>query len=140
MNACDGCKFCCWGWAVDVPTFGKSALRHCKHECAKGCAIHLKPEKPITCRGFHCPYQEREGLHRPDNFQATLESLGGNIGNYIPAIPISIPVEIANRLIRDTRTVPASVINDNQWVDVILPLDRNRDGGWESGDPKPWGL
>lgn len=98
----------------------------------------MTPEQPIPCRIFNCPYQERDGYHRPDNFQETLESLGGNIGNYIPAIPISIPIDKANRLIRKTRTVPASVMNDGQWVDVILPLDRDENGGWLTADPTPW--
>lgn len=100
----------------------------------------MKPEQPEMCGAFHCPYQEREGLHRPDSFQETLESLGGNIGNYIPVIPDSIPIETANRLIRETRTIPAAVINGGQWVNVILPLDRNKDGGWVTADPTPWNL
>lgn len=105
-----------------------------------GCAVHAKPKQPEACMEFHCPYQERDGLHRPDNFQSTLEELRGNIGNYIPAIPTSIPIETANRLIRETRTVPAAVINGGKWVNVIMPLDRDEKGGWVTADPALWSL
>lgn len=137
-NSCDGCRFCCWAWAVDDARLEKRVLQHCRHECAAGCALHGRREQPEACAAFRCPYQERAGLHRPDNFQRTLEEAGGNIGNYIPAVPLSIPVEEANRLIRATRTVPASIIAGGQWLDVVLPLDLNFDGGWMSGDPEPW--
>lgn len=100
----------------------------------------MKPEQPEMCGAFHCPYQERDGLHRPDVFQETLEWLGGNIGNYIPVIPTSIPIDVAKELIVKTRTVPASIINGGQWVNVIMPLDRDEQGGWVTGDPAPWNL
>lgn len=100
----------------------------------------MRFNRPTACETFHCPYQERDGLHRPDKFQKTLESLGGNIGNYIPTIPVTIPVDVANRLIRETRTLPVSVINGTQWVDAIMPLDRDENGGWVTADPIPWNV
>ena len=98
----------------------------------------MKPEQPEACGAFHCPYQLRDGYHRPDNFQKTLEELGGDIGNYIPMIPVEIPVEKANQIIRDTRTVLACVLNGGEWVDVVMPLDRYPSGGWLSRDPGIW--
>lgn len=123
-----------------MESLSKPCLTHCQHECKTGCRIYMRFDYPEACEAFHCPYQERDDLHRPDKFQKTLESLGGNIGNYIPAIPTSIPVDKANRLIRETRTVPAAVMNGGQWVNVILPLDRDKDGGWVTADPIPWSL
>lgn len=122
MNSCSGCRFCCWSWAVTE--LKKPALRHCGYECQAGCAVHNLVVQPAMCERFRCPYQERDGFHRPDSFQQTLEELRGNVGNYIPIVPVSIPVERANQLIRDTRTVPAAIIADGQWLDVILPLDQ----------------
>ncbi len=136
MNPCNGCRFCCWSWSVEE--ISKPCLTHCQYECKKGCEIYMRFNRPTACEEFHCPYQERDGLHRPDKFQKTLESLGGNIGNYIPNIPVTIPVETANRLIRETRTLPVSIINGTQWVDVIMPLDRDESGGWVTADPTPW--
>lgn len=138
MKTCSGCRFCCYSWAVDVPELHKSALRHCAHECSKGCALH--PKWPSVCESFHCPWQEREGYHRPDTFQAALESAGGDIGNYIPMVPLSIDADWARRNIHDTRTVPACVIDGGRWVDLVLPLDRDADGGWTTKDPALWKL
>lgn len=133
MNSCDGCRFCCWAWAVDG---FKPALSHCAHECDRGCAVHGSARQPQMCALFRCPYLERDGFHRPDTFQAALAETA--IGNFIPIVPLTITAATANRLIRETRTVPASVILDDRWFDTILPLDKNPDGTWSSGDPKPW--
>lgn len=136
MRECSGCRFCCWSWAV--PKINKPELSHCKFECAKGCSVHKQKEQPVECTDFKCPYLEGRDIHRPDSFQATLEELGGNIGNYIPSVLTSIPIDIANQRIRDTRTVPVSVINGEYWVNVIMPLDRDENGGWVTGDPNLW--
>jgi hypothetical protein len=64
--------------------------------------------------------------------------MGGNIGNYIPSIPDSMDVEKAKRIIRETRTVPASLIDGHRWVNVIMPLDKDENGGWLTQSLEPW--
>jgi hypothetical protein len=137
MRECSGCKFCCWSFNVhDIPDEVrglelKPAFTHCQHECTAGCGLHNDVRQPTTCREFHCPYQTGEQIHRPDTFQSILEALGGNIGNYIPAIDETIPVDEAIALIQRTRSLPAFIINGG-WERVILPLDRETDGTWKA--------
>lgn len=139
MRTCDGCRFCCFAWAVDDPILKKPALTHCRHECALGCFIHPGVGYPSTCRLFTCQYLEGADIHRPDAFQSTLEKAGGNIGNFIPFVHLSISIDEANKLITETRTIPASVIINGQWVHCIMPLDRARDSNWETLPAGAWG-
>lgn len=134
---CDGCTFCCWSFAVEgMPQHPdltvltvKPELTHCEFE-AIGCAIHEAECYPEGCRIFSCPYLDGQDIHRPDTFQSVLEEVKGNIGNYIPSIPRSIPVQRAIQLIRETRSVLAEIIWDSKWTRVALPLDRDADGMW----------
>lgn len=135
MSKCDGCSFCCWSFAVeDIPQHPdlkilKPAQTHCDFEL-EGCAIHNDEQYPHNCRVFRCPYLDGEDIHRPDTFQSVLEELGGNIGNYIPSIPRSVPVQRAVRLVCESRSILAVIILDAKWVRVAMPLDREEDGSW----------
>ena len=136
MRECDGCRFCCWSFnAHDIPNpvtgfEMKPARQHCVFECDKGCELHATERLPQACDEFKCPYLQGQDIHRPDTFQEALEELGGNIGNYIPAVPESVPVSLARTLIREDRSVPAFILLGNEWARVILPLDRNEDRTW----------
>ena len=135
---CDGCAFCCWSFAVsDMPTRVdftilqlKPAQTHCDFEFEGGCVIYREEHFPPGCRLLPCPYLEGEDIHRPDTFQAILEESHGNVGNYIPSIPRSIPIQRALRLIRETRSVLAVIILDGKLTRVALPLDRDAEGMW----------
>lgn len=126
MRECGPCRFCCFAWAVRE--LSKPALAHCRHECHAGCSIH--GHHPANCRSFACPYLEGAPIHRPDTFQSVLECEIGDIGNYIPAIPVEMPAEEARLKIIETRRLPAFIIVDGQWRNVVLPLDREKDGNW----------
>jgi len=139
MRSCDKCRWCCWTYNIkDVPVQRRSLKvvelkperSHCRHECDKGCDLHGTFFQPVACHGFFCPYLGGEDIHRPDTFQPLLEELGGNMGNYIPAVPQAMDVEFAKKTIRETRTVPAAALFDGNWVRVVLPLDRQPDGSW----------
>jgi len=140
MRQCSGCKFCCWSFAIeDIPDDisglkFKPSLQHCQHECLVGCAIHDQKKYPPACKAFICPYLKGEDIHRPDIFQKVLQELNGNISNYIPSIPTKIPVEEAEKLIRRTRNILASILTGNEWVQIVLPLDREKDGSWTSNE------
>lgn len=140
MRKCDGCKFCCWSFKVlDVPDTlkgieDKFALQHCQYEGA-GCAIHEQPNYPPMCAGFVCPYLSGADIHRPDTFQQVLEQSKGNIGNYIPMVPTDMLIEDVEQLIRETRSLPAAIMIQNEWTYVMLPLDRRPDGEWEEAPP-----
>ncbi len=142
MKQCEGCRFCCWSFGVKE--LEKGALVHCQHECEKGCDVHDTEEFPKSCGQLICPYLQLEGMHRPDNFQSVLEELKGNLGAYIPCVPLGIPVEEANGLIRKTNTVLASIQNVNgdncQWAFTVIPLNRMEDGSWITGTVlyMPW--
>jgi len=136
---CDGCRFCCWSFNVsDVPVERRSLkvvelkreLTHCRHECQRGCDVHGTMFKPIICESFYCPYVSGVDIHRPDVFQPLLEELNGDMGNYIPAVSRAMDVEFAKDLIRETRSIPAAIMLEGQWVKLILPLDRQPDGSW----------
>lgn len=139
MRTCDGCRFCCWSFnAHDVPDpvqgfIMKPARAHCAFECSAGCELHDTPMLPQMCDQFKCSYLEGADIHRPDSFQF-LEELECGIGNFIPAIPSSIPVRLAKSLILEHRTLPAFVILGEEWARVILPLDRNKDRTWTVKD------
>jgi len=148
MKTCDGCRLCCWSFNVDVPhptllsiIEPKRELRHCHHECERGCALHDNPQQPDICRTFQCPYIRDEEVHRPDTFQPLLESLNGNMGNYIPAVSTAIPIESARQLIADTRTILAYMLLDGRWLQTVLPLDKDANGAWATTEPmvSEWG-
>lgn len=136
MRSCDGCKFCCWSFNVpEVPDSIKGlglkpARQHCPHECSRGCAIHDRNNYPVVCNDFVCPYLDGEDMHRPDEFQGVLKELNGNVGAYIPAVPTLIPVQVAKQMIANTRTVPAFILVVDEWMRVILSLDRHPDRTW----------
>jgi len=102
-------------------------------ECEKGCELHGTEKLPDACDQFQCPYLQGEDIHRPDSFKF-LEELGGNIGNYIPAVPTNVPVSLAESLIREHRTLPAFILLGTEWARVTLPLDRNDDRTWTVKD------
>ncbi len=141
MRECGECRFCCWSFAVlDIPDElkgieTKQALTHCQHEC-EGCAIHERDDYPEMCKTFICPYLSGDDIHRPDIFQEVLEQAKGNIGNYIPMIPTTRLIEDAEQLVRDTRSLPAAIMINNEWSYVMLPLDRKADGEWD--EVQPW--
>ncbi len=140
MRECGECKFCCWSFAVhDVPDAlkgieNKPVFQHCQHEC-EGCAIHERDDYPPMCKTFICPYLSGADVHRPDTVQQVLEQSKGNLGNYIPMIPAEMLVEEVERLIRETRSLPAAIMIENEWTYVMLPLDRKADGEWEPVQP-----
>jgi hypothetical protein len=133
---CDNCRFCCWSFNVqDVPDPLKGldlkpARQHCVYECKQGCSIHGLEKYPEACDGFECPYLEGKFIHRPDNFQDVLEDMDIEVGNFIPAIPPYVPIKIAEGLIRENRSVPAYILIGNEWIKVILSLDREDDKTW----------
>jgi len=135
---CDGCRFCCWVYNItDIPDEAigfefKSALKHCQHECSKGCSLHGTIHKPSTCVEFKCPYLQDDDIYRPDTFQDLLEELNGNIGNYIPYISPIIPESEVRELIKKTRSIPACITVGDKGLKFILPLDRDKDGSWSS--------
>ena len=143
MRECGECRFCCWSFAVhDVPQEikgieNKPALTNCWQEC-DGCAIHERADYPPMCKTFICPYLRGDEIHRPDKFQVTLNEAGGNIGNYIPTVPLEFNVESANILIRSERCLPAAILINNEWQQVILPLDRDSEGNWEPVTNSSW--
>jgi len=140
MRECNGCKFCCWSFNVeDIPHKARSLKvlnfkpeqTHCWHECARGCALHGTFFQPPICHDFQCPYtSSEEDIYRPDTFQALIEELGGNMGNYIPMVPTTISVADARQLITKSRTIPAAFFCNGDWMKAIIPLDRNEDGSW----------
>ena len=136
MRQCDKCRFCCWSFGVhDVPNEikgieNKPSLTHCQYE-TDGCAIHGRDDYPPQCKTFFCPYLEGAEIHRPDKFQDVIEGAKGNIGSFIPMVPLIMTAKSARRLIEQTRSVPAVFILDSKWVQVVLPLDRKDDGTWE---------
>ena len=134
IRECNGCKFCCWSFHVNgfADNSMKLSLSHCSYECKKGCSIHGGEEYPYVCGGFICPYLTGENIHRPDTFQKVLEEAKGNIGNYIPTIPVNFDSAEVRKLIKKSRSVPASIIINDRWHHVILPLDRNENGNWVS--------
>ena len=115
----------------------KEALVHCQHEC-DGCALHHLGTKPQECQEFDCLYRHGAEIHRPDTFQQVLEDAGGNLGNYIPMIPITMDAEAAKKLIKQERCLPAAILVGGQWRSVILPLDRKEDGTWEESTTTAW--
>lgn len=52
------------------------------------------------------------------------------VGSFIPAIPPHIPVKMAESLIRENRSIPAYILIGNEWVRVILSLDREDAKTW----------
>ena len=140
MRQCGECRFCCWSFNVtDVPSEIeglklKPCLESCPYECSGGCSIFGESSRPKECVEFECPYLKGDDIHRPDTFQEVLMELGGNMGNYVPTINISIPKEEAIRKIKETRTVPAGYLLGGKWVETILPLDKNGDT-WEPQPP-----
>jgi hypothetical protein len=133
---CDGCRFCCWSFAVNaVPSpfnilQSKKTLNHCPQECEVGCAIWTT-SIPAQCKNFHCPYIYGNDIHRPDAFQELLEKLAGNVGNYIPFVPSGVSVEETKALVLKTRTIPAAITMPNGgWKVLVMPLDREPDGTW----------
>ena len=142
-RTCDGCRFCCWSFNVDVPVPSclsvlepKRELSHCAHECAAGCALHNDDLQPDICHNFRCPYIHGQPIHKPDVFQELLEAAVGNMGNYIPAVSSEVPIANAHSLIQNDRSLPAYILVGNdfggRWIYTILPLDKNADGGWET--------
>lgn len=133
---CGNCKFCCWSFnAKDIPDpiLGlslKPAREHCIYECKLGCSIHGLPQYPQPCSDFKCPYLQGKYIHRPDNFQVVLEEMNIEVGSFIPAIPPHIPVKMAESLIRENRSIPAYILVGNEWVRVILSLDRKDAKTW----------
>lgn len=133
---CGGCRFCCWSFNVtDVPDPVKGldlkpARQHCSYECNQGCSIHGLEKYPEACDHFECPYLQGKYIHRPDNFQSVLEEIGVEVGNFIPAIPPHIPVKTAEHLIKENRSIPAYILIGNQWMRVILSLDREDGKTW----------
>lgn len=133
---CGSCRFCCWIFnASDIPDpilgiAQKPSLEHCVYECNGGCSIHGMSKYPQPCGDFECPYLQGQEIHRPDNFQETLETMNIQVGNFIPAVPIDVPVRIAETLIKDNRSIPAFVMVGREWVRVILSLDRRSDSLW----------
>src|ERR1041385_9041190 len=133
---CDGCRFCCWVFnAQDIPDpiqglALKQDREHCLFECSKGCSLHGTEQKPFPCTQFECPYIQGKFIHRPDEFQKVLEEIGIQVGNFIPAIPPYVPVKMAECLIRENRTIPAFIMIGNEWVKVVLSLDRQDSRTW----------
>lgn len=136
MRQCDGCRFCCWSFNVtDVPDPIKGlelkpARQHCLYECSNGCSIHKQAEYPEACDHFQCPYLQGNYIHRPDTFQKTLEEMDIQVGNFIPAIPPYVPVNVAECLIKENRSIPAYILIGNEWIKVILSLDRENGKSW----------
>ena len=138
MKLCDGCRWCCYSYNVEVPERPRSLKvlvfkaenTHCRHECDKGCAIHNTSFQPVICHDFECPYQREYPVYRPDRFQELLQT--GNMGNYVPMVPLSMDATEAEQRIRTTRTVPAAILLEGTWAKVILPLDRELDGSWST--------
>lgn len=130
MKKCDSCRFCCWSFGISE--LNKPAMNHCEHECKKGCDIHNKKDYPPSCKWFVCPYLIGENVQRPDKYQNLLKELSGSIGNYVPAIPIGFDSGEVRKIITKTRTIPAFIMIENKWYEVIMPLDRNEDGSWVS--------
>ncbi len=133
MRTCNGCRFCCWSFNVEMFPL-KHEITHCMHECEKGCALHGLEQQPETCRDFKCPYLTGEDIYKPSTFQNVLEELRGNMGNYIPAVATHVPINAAINLIRESRSLPAFILIGNTWLKLILPLDRNSDGSWATND------
>jgi hypothetical protein len=133
---CGECRFCCWSFNVqDVPDpikelALKPARQHCLYECNQGCSIHGLEKYPQACNDFECPYLQGKYIHRPDNFQKVLEEMNIEVGNFIPAIPPDISIKMAECLIRENRTIPAFILIGNEWVKVILSLDREDAKTW----------
>src|SRR5262245_40216388 len=113
MRKCNSCRFCCWSFAVT--DINKQALNHCGHECKQGCKIHEKSKYPPSCKLFICPYLNGEKIQRPDKYQNLLKELNGNIGNYIPAIPINFKAKEVKETILKTRSIPAFIMINNDW-------------------------
>lgn len=136
MRGCGDCRFCCWSFNVhDVPDpvqglTLKPAREHCIYECKQGCSIHGLDQYPQVCDEFECPYLQGKQIHRPDNFQGVLEEIGIGVGSFIPAIPPHIPVKMAEILIRENRSIPAYILVGNEWIKVILSLDRENAKTW----------
>lgn len=138
MKYCDGCKWCCYSFNVEVPREPRSLKvlvqkpenTHCHHECDKGCAVHDTFFQLPVCHDFKCPYLYGMPVHRPDTLQGVL--MTGNMANYIPMVPLSMDAAEAEQHIRTTRTVPAAILLEGTWAKVILPLDRESDGSWST--------
>lgn len=112
----------------------KPALSRCRFECAAGCEVHATVEQPAACQWFTCPYLAGDAIHRPDTFQRLLETAGGSISNFVPAVAAAIPVDAAETAILKTRTLPAAIMVGNTWVRIILPLDCRADATWRADE------
>jgi hypothetical protein len=79
---------------------------------------------------FKCPYLFGEEVHQPDIFREILEEIDGNMGNYVPAIPVYVSINSAINLIRESRSIMAFILVDMRWIQTVIPLDKNTDGTW----------
>jgi len=52
------------------------------------------------------------------------------MANFIPHLSARVPVEESRELITSSRSVPASILQNGQWVEIIMPLDKENDGSW----------
>ena len=82
-RSCGECKLCCTALSLHERgtradgtryEFAKPMFAPCAHECAKGCAVYSKPEKPYACRTFRCAWLEGCGPEeaRPDKIGAVV--------------------------------------------------------------------
>jgi len=59
------CTACCT--SLEVPEIGKKAGQECPYSTPKqGCELHNRPEKPKSCRDYHCS-QEKENSKNGHN-------------------------------------------------------------------------
>ena len=64
---CNECTLCCR--LLPVKEFKKLANQRCTHQRAKGCAVHERPDYPVSCRLWSCMWltgADTEHLPRPD--------------------------------------------------------------------------
>lgn len=118
MRTCDGCRFCCYIYGVDV--LGKPAGKSCSFECDSGCSIHK--DRPLQCADFKCPYLNGDQIHRPDTFKAILRRLQSNLVCIIPWIPQSVPPVAAERLIETSWSILCAVKTETGWTPIVLDL------------------
>lgn len=130
MRTCNGCKFCCWSFNVELNDGIKEEKHHCKHECKNGCDIHNKRSQPKICKEFKCPYLFGESIHNPKEFQTSVELVKGKMGNFIPGINELIGIGDARNLIKESKSIPGYFLLNGQWIWTILPLDETKN--WQT--------
>ena len=72
MRECGDCQVCCVVAAVHDGVVDSPAWTPCKYQCATGCSIYGKQERPKVCSSFECAWKRGLGPDddRPDKIGA----------------------------------------------------------------------